>query len=202
MDRVQTGVMFWKRTGKIVLFFSLLIQMIFNFSWAIDSGIPIKPSAPPPLPTRTSTDFFQCQRFFVHQGQRIACDSNVRLDGENLRQTIQDVPQALAELDLYQKNRAKTGKAAYIGTLGLFLAVAGSLISLHYLDSAGNSTQTSDIIRNTSMIGGGGIMVGSFISTLSFIKRNEIHIGKAVNFYNQAHPENPIELQFNTGIHF
>lgn len=202
MDRVQTGVVLWKRTAKIALFFSLLIQIVFNFTWAIDSGIPIKPTALPPLPTRTSTDFFQCQRFFVYQGQQIACDSNIRLDGENLRQTIKEVPQALAELDLYQKNRAKTGKAAYIGTLGLFIAVAGSLISVHYLDSQGNPTPTSDLLRNSSMIGGAGIMIGSFISTLSFIKRNEIHIEKAVNYYNQAHPENPIELQFNTRIHF
>lgn len=194
--------MLWKRTAKACLFFSIWTHLNFLTAFAAQEvSPPKKPTSPPSLITRIPTDSFRCQRFFKYKGQKIACDSNIRFDGENLRPLLEDTPQALAELELYQKNRAELGNAAYIGSLGLFVAIAGSLLSLQYRQE-GNPTNTSISIRNISMIGGSGIIIGSFISTLSFIKTNETHIGNAVNFYNQAHPESPIELQFNTGIQF
>lgn len=202
MNLGRVGMMFWKRTARACLFFSIWAHFIYLSAFAAqDVSIPKKPTAPPTLITRIPTDSFRCQRFFKYKGQKIACDSNIRSDGENLRPFLENIPQALAELELYQKNRAELGKAAYVGSLGLFVAIAGSLLSLQYRQD-GNPTNTSISIRNISMIGGAGIMIGSFISTISFIKTNETHIGNAVNFYNQAHPESPIELQFNTGIQF
>lgn len=203
VDREEA--LLWKRTGKSVLFLSwmatLISSLILTSAWAKAPGIPKQPTIPPPLTTQIPRDSFRCQRFFLYKGQRLHCDSNIRLDGENLRPILEDVPEAAAELDLYQKNRAEIGNAAYIGTLGLFVAIAGSLLSLQYRE-AGNPTHTSQAIRTISMLGGAGIMIGNFISTLSLIRTNETHIGNAVNAYNRAHPDTPIELQFNTTIQF
>jgi hypothetical protein len=198
-----------KTSGSIavLLFFFTSVNATLtpiHSAWAAAATgpeIPKKPSAPPSLSTRKPTDSFRCQRFYVYQGKRIACDSNIKLDGENLRPLMEDVPQAIAELNLYQTNRLKARSAAYWGTVGLLVMIGGSLLSLRYRDQ-GNPTDTSNTIRTISLFGGGGIMIGSFISALSFIKTNETHIGNAVNFYNQAHPEAPIQLQFNTAISF
>ena len=164
-------------------------------------GIPKKPSAPPSLTVKPPSDTFRCQRFFVYQHKKIACDSNIQLDGEQLRPLMEGVPQATAELDLYQKNRVEIRQAAYIGSVGLLVMVTGALLSLHYRDH-GAATNASLSIRSAAIIGGGGIMIGSFLSALSFIKNNETHLGNAVNYFNEAHPDTPIELQFNTGINF
>lgn len=165
--------------------------------------IPTTPSAPPSLdkPSRPQSDAFQCQRSFVHKGKVMSCDSNIRLDGEKLRPILRDTPLAVSELNEYQRTRTRIRSAAYLGTLGLVVMIAGSLFSLRYKEN-GSATDTSNAVRNVSLLTGGGIAAGSFLSALSLIKTNEAHLGNAVSIYNSAHPESPIELRFSTEIGF
>ncbi|MCM2279637.1 MAG: hypothetical protein NDJ89_16305 [Oligoflexia bacterium] len=164
--------------------------------------IPTRPSAPPALTVKGPSDAFQCQRYFTYKGQTIGCDSNIRLDGEKLRPIIKDIPEAVAELDLYQQNRLKIRTAAYTGTFGLGFFLIGLLLSGNHKAPDGKLDDTGRTLLNLALIGGGGITGGSFLYALSFIRTNEAHLANAVTLHNQARPDSPIELQFSTGISF
>lgn len=200
-----------------ILIFTLLAFLGFSLnpqdSWAAPSSsiaqkdlkksppIPSTPSAPPPLAPPPPSDSFRCQRFFVYKGETISCDSNIRLDGEKLRPIIKDVPAAVAELDQYQKNRLSVRNAAYLGTFGFVVALAGYFIS-NGMKQNGELTGDAIAVRNTMVLGGGAVAVGSFLYALSFIKTNERHLDNAVNEYNRARPDAPIQLQFSADIAF
>ncbi|MCM2322165.1 MAG: hypothetical protein NDJ90_02780 [Oligoflexia bacterium] len=173
-------------------------------AWAApeDLSIPQKPSAPPPLTVKGPADGFRCQRYFSHQGKVLTCDSYTRIDAENLRPVIQNVPAAVSELNLYQRNRFRVRNAAYTGSLGLLVILGGWILSNGHRGASGNLNATGRSILNFSLIGGAAITGGSFLYAISFIKTNETHLGNAVTLYNQAHPESPIELHFTTGISF
>lgn len=166
------------------------------------SEIPTRPSAPPLVAPKPPEDAFQCGRYYVHQGKTIRCDSMIRFDGEGLRPIIQDVPEAISELNAYQRNRFKVRNSAYVGTFGIMLAVAGVLLSERFRDANGAPTPTSDSVRTASLIGGLGMTVGGFLYAISSIKTNEAHLGRAVELYNKARPDSPIQLQFSTAIEF
>jgi hypothetical protein len=168
-----------------------------------EADIPSTPSAPPNLVRQAPYDAFRCERQFVFQGKKLLCDSNTRLDAERLRPIIFEVPEAVAELDLYQRNRRKVRNAAYFGTMGLAIAVASTFVAQQFFsDSTGGLTQSGRTIKSVMVYTGAGISVGSLVFALSFNKANEAHIGRAVQNYNAARPDNPIELQFSTGISF
>lgn len=164
-------------------------------------AIPKTPSAPAFVAPVTPVDPFRCERNFTHKGEVLGCDSNIRLDGEKLRPIVQSVPEAAAELDLYQRNRLSLRNAAYIGTLGVVVMIAGSLLSLNYREN-GVATDTSNAIRQISLIGGGTIAAGGFLYGLSANQGNETHLQNAVGHYNKANPQTPIQLQFSTGMTF
>lgn len=164
--------------------------------------IPRRPSAPPPLAPKGPPEVFRCQRQFVHDGKDLPCDSYVRMDGQGLRPILQSVPEALSELETYQGNRKKIRNAAYAGTLGLATLVVGVLVSTQFRDSSGNPTPTSEMIHDLSIIGGGGLAAGGFLYALSFIKTNETHLANAVDYYNRAKPDSPIQLKFTAEMNF
>ena len=110
---------------------------------------------------------------------------------------MRDVPAALAELDIYKSNREKVRNAAYLGSLGLLAIIAGIIISHPPIDAGGTIRPGGYM-----MFGGLGLSVNSLIYGLSMIENNETHISNAVQHYNAAHPENPIELQFSTKLNF
>ena len=164
--------------------------------------VPTTPSAPPQLRPRGPSDIYRCQRYFIYDGKVYGCDSNIGQDAERLRPLLEPVPEAIAELDQYQANRARIRTAAYVGTSGLLLMILGNFVSTRFYDSNNAPTDTSNLIRSAALIGGAGVMAGSFVYALSYGRENEKHLGRAVELYNTVRPNKSIELQFSTQLHF
>lgn len=131
-------------------------------------------------------------------GKKLECDSNVGKDAERLRPLFQDIPKALTELDTYQANQQKMRYAAYLGTLGFIAVIAGVLINHPPFDAVSGAPKPGAYV----MFGGMGLAVNSMIYGLSVAKTNEAHLANAVQYYNAAHPERRIELQFSTKVNF
>ena len=148
--------------------------------------IPQKPRKPPPVHQKIPMNIPHCERIMLYQGKNQEIDSDLGNDAEHLKRLVQDVPSAVAELDAYQENRRKVKLAAYIGSAGLILAGAGLI--------AGS---------NKGLAYGGALLTaGSFGFGLGLLQSNENHLKNAVQNYNSAHPEKPIEFQFSAGFHF
>lgn len=169
-----------------------------------ESEIPSQPSAPPTTgKAPVSGELFRCQRTFVHQGKILGCDSNLRLDAERLRPFLSKVPAAEAELDAYQSNRRSLRKLAYIGTAGLGITLLGLFISSQFYQGTQNKLTSQGVaFRNITTLTGLGIAAGSLIYGFSLISRNEKLLGHSVSLYNEAFPNDRIELQFSTGFQF
>jgi hypothetical protein len=160
--------------------------------------IPKKPSTPPTLTQKAPKQIPHCERYYLYLGKRLECDSNLGRDGENLRAIMHDVPSAIAELDIYQDNLKKVQYAAYFGTGGLLTVVGGALISRPPVDPSSGALKPGGYI----MLAGAVVILNSLLYGLSLVKTNESHLSNAVNYYNSAHPERPIELQFSTQVNF
>ncbi len=161
-----------------------------------EEEIPKNPNAPPTLTQKTPSEMPHCERYFVYQGEILECDSHLGRDGERLKRIIQDVPSALAELDLYQVNQERVKWTAYLGTLGLLVGIAAFVFGRPAFDSG------APTLGGYFMLGGLGLTANSWIYGLSLQKVNESHLGRAVEYFNVAHPEQPITLEFSTQIHF
>ena len=170
--------------------------------------IPSTPSAPPGLVQKRAPTIAHCERYFLYQGKKIECDSNLGSDAENLRPLMKDIPSAVSELDTYQNNRWMARNLAYLGTAGLLILVAGTMFGNEkYIDTSpgtnnGKEGDRLNLMGRYLFYGGAGIAGGSGIYGFSLVRGNEAHIGNAVGHYNRVNPGNPIELQFSTGIHF
>ncbi len=179
---------------------AILALVTFYFSAVGSSAELIQiqaPNAPPALGRQPpAVKSFSCQRQYLYRGNRLDCDSNLHRDGENLRPLIADVPAAIAELDQYQRNQKSLKKLAYIGTLGLVMFSVGMLLK----DRAEGNNKI--VIRNLVAYPGLALIGGSFLYGLTVLSTNEDHLTRAVDHYNQIHPEDRIELQFSTGLDF
>jgi hypothetical protein len=160
------------------------------------SGVPDKPFAPPTLRRPEMKDAFHCERTFLYKGRTYGCDSYVQRDAERLRIFVSDVPEATSEIDTYQRNRKNVRTAAYVGSVGILIAIAGILV--------GPLITSSDVgrsdIRTVSTYLGGGITLGSIAFGFVTLNNNESHVDRAVALHNEAHPKTPIVLQFSTGF--
>jgi hypothetical protein len=154
-----------------------------------EAPIPHLPSAPPQLFERTPPDTFRCQRFYLYQGKKLGCDSNLGADAERLRPILSLVPESLADLDDYQHTQRMLTTTAYIGSVGLVVLLAGLL--------GGGGTG-----KKIMYLGGGGLFLGSIAYGLAALRTNESKLGDAIEEFNRARPNDPIQLQFNTGIIF
>lgn len=175
-------------------------------------AIPKTPSPPPDISSKAPSDIFRCERYYTYKGEKLTCDSTAAADGEKLRPLMMDSPDALTELDTYQRNRRRLRSAAYIGTGALLAILATSFAKQRYSDAAKNATVGDNdsvatfqaqadffnILYWTSI----GIGVGTVVFGVSMLQTNEAHLGSAVQHYNHAHPTQPIELQFSTEIPF
>ena len=183
-----------------------MIVMVPTHSFAVEKSayereeaqIPKKPSPPPQLAPRIGKSKPQCERYFLYQGKKMECDSYLGGDAERLRPLFADVPSALAELDAYQANLKKMKLAAYIGTAGILVIIAGIVISRPIVDPGSGALKPGGYVA----LGGFGLSLNSLIYGFSLKRTNEIHLGNAVQYFNAAHPDRPIELQFNTQINF
>lgn len=135
-----------------------------------------------------------CKREFLYEGQLRRLDSFDCKNAEHLRPLIQGIPQAVAELDAYQKNRKNLVGAAYIGTIGLVaMILANNLL---------RNDKVGDLGENIARYGGIGLLGGSALFSLVILQTNESHLTKAVTYHNQANPDRAIELQFSTEFTF
>jgi hypothetical protein len=153
--------------------------------------IPTAPSAPPALFNRAPPQTFQCQRSYTFEGKNYSCDSNLRSDGEKLRPLLEQTPDAVAQLDEYQRSQQALKTTAYVGTAGLILLIAGAV-----------SGSPNGFVRGSMLIGGLIIMEESFRYGYLERERNEAMLGNAVQTYNKANPDKTIQLKFSTGVNF
>lgn len=84
---------------------------------------------------------------------------------------------------------------AYIGAISLGLALAG--FATDHPPFRGGVRPGGYFV-----LGGLGLGVAGFGFALGIRRANEFHLGRAVEAYNQARPDKPIELQFSTEINF
>ena len=190
----------------------ILALVAAPFAYGADPQIfepPSKPSAPPSLTKKAPKDVFTCTRYFSYHGKILSCDSQLHRDGEGLRSVIQDVPPAVNELNTYQSTRRGLQTTAYVGSIGMFLLlqslIAGGLISNLFFketDANGNKSisNAGQEFNRISRVGGAMIAVGSVTYGLTVLHRNEQHLDNAVHFYNDVHPDNPIELKVSAGF--
>jgi hypothetical protein len=159
--------------------------------------IPQNPSQPEGLIQKQPTFYSHCERFFLFQGKKIECDSNLGWDAESLRPIVQSVPQALAELDRYQANRKEVLISGYLATSAVVLIGLGLSFS---------GGQPLDPSTGAVTLGGGVVLagltlgMGAIIHGIGSVTLNEGHIEKAVHYYNEVHPTERIELQFKTDL--
>ncbi len=175
---------------------SLIRRLSLMSSEAGISQIPQQPSQPPGLIQKKVINYSHCERYFLLDGKRYECDSNLGRDAERLRSIVQDVPLALAELDTYQKNLRDVRVSGYLVTSALVLVVLGLIFSQAQPFNPANGGLTPG---GGFILGGLTLGIGSIIHGVSTIHVNEQHIDRAVHYYNAVHPERPVELQFDTG---
>ena len=137
-----------------------------------------------------------CDRPFIYRGEVYSADSPQAQDGSTLKEFVKSVPEANAILEEYQSNRGKSRLSAYTGTVGLLLAVLAGPISKLFDDS----NRTS--VRSGLQVGGLAIAAGGFFYSFTLLRTNEYLLPKAVDAYNQAKPNDGIELKFTTGWSF
>jgi hypothetical protein len=153
-----------------------------------EAKIPQTTTTPPQMLRRSPKDVPHCERYFECKNKKAEVDSNLGYDAETLKFTVKDTPAALAELNIYQENRQQIKAAAYIGTLGLLMIGTGLIVG----EGAG-----------PYLFYGGIAVAGTFyVYGLNKLRVNESHIENAVRYYNMAHPEKRIQLQFSTEFNF
>jgi hypothetical protein len=167
---------------------------------SIYSGVPGQPIAPPTLKRPVMKDAFQCERTFLYKGRTYGCDSYVQRDAERLRIFVSDLPEATSEIDTYQRNRKNVRTAAYVGSVGLLIALAGFIAYRGFQNPDGSTSSTGIAIRTVTATGGLGLTLGSVFFGYFSLLNNESHLDRAVALHNEAHPNTPIVLQFSTGF--
>ena len=139
---------------------------------------------------------FLCQRHFQWKGKKRPLDSYHQQDAENLRPILDRSPKALKQLQMYQEKQTSIDAAAYLGTIGLAIALGG-----HFLGKRFKGKQKSQI-QTISMISGLSITAGSLIYSFGSMHSSKSHLKKAVEIYNENHPKTPIELKLEAGVRF
>lgn len=147
---------------------------------------------PPSLGRPVPENPFQCERLLRHKGQILSCDTHMSNDGEGLRPIFKNTPEALDELDLYQRNRKRVRIGGYTGTFGIFLFLANPLIA----NLVTSDQSKRDSLKTTLRFTGLGITLGSAVYGISYLKANEEHLNRAVERYNDKNPEQKIEFLF------
>ena len=137
-----------------------------------------------------------CERPFVYGGEAYNVDSPQAQDAANLRTFVQSVPESDELLKSYQRRRELSKLSAYTGTIGILALALAPRIS----KSVAPDSQAS--LKSILQISGLALTIGGFAYSFALLRTNEALIPKAVNAYNQAKPEDPIELKFEAGWSF
>lgn len=137
-----------------------------------------------------------CDRPFSYRGDVYNVDSPQAQDASNLRSFAQSVPESDELLKSYQRRRELSKLSAYTGTIGILALAFGPRIA----KSVAPDSQAS--LKSILQISGLALTIGGFAYSFAILRTNESLIPRAVNAYNQAKPEDPIELKFETGWNF
>ncbi len=151
---------------------------------------------PNPLRRPKAVRQIGCERPFVYRGEVYTVDSPQAQDASNLRTFVQSVPESDELLKSYQRRRDLSKLSAYTGTIGILALALAPRISR----SVATDSQSS--LKSILQISGLALTIGGFAYSFALLKTNETLIPRAVNAYNQAKPEDPIELKFEAGWSF
>lgn len=199
MSPTRTGprrILSWLLIANLFLLFPFQHSKIHRAAFSAP-----RTEAPPPpgkpltpvviKPVAIPTDVLRCERKYLYQGQAMSCDSPGGSDGEGLRTVLAEEPAAITELNRYQAARKNLKITGYTGTLGLLAALIGASFS-----DPGSSS------RNILVTGGLGVTAASFFFGANSLNNNEARLSNAVDIFNRAHPDRPIELRFRTPVSF
>ncbi|NBU21017.1 hypothetical protein EBS43_06350 [bacterium] len=188
--------------------FRRLLPLILGFPYLCHAGvstfelemrqIPTQPSQPPMFVKPEPHFVPPCARFCILNHRKFEVDSFLAVDAERLKPVFEDVPQAMSELQTYQNNRAQLRTSAYLGTAALLLLGTGLMMQRTPVDVNSGVIQPNGYLILT----GATLGIGTIVHLISTLATNDLHIEHAIKYYNQAHPEKPIEPLFSTGIHF
>lgn len=156
--------------------------------------IPTQPKAPSLGPQHLPTTLPHCERNVVVNNKVMEIDSNLGNDAGHLRTLVADVPEALAEVEKYQDNKRMIRNLAYLGSAGLALMAVGFL----FVGSQNRLILTGKTLGELGL----GITVGSFLFGFGKLYLNESHLTNAIQYYNDAHPDSPIQMEFHTRFEF
>jgi len=180
------------------------VLMLFLMFSTVSSAFELDPALRSPCqtgipsPLRKPKDItpLGCDRPFLYRSEVYSTDPPQAQDASTLKYFVQTVPEAKSILDGYQSARNKSKMGAYIGTLGALMFILSNPIANQF------NASTRDTVRNSVRLGGIVLATGGFFFTFAYLHDNESKIPKAVEAYNKAKPNDPIELQFNTGWSF
>lgn len=176
---------------------AVLPSLVAPLSWAdpIPNPSPAESiKRPAQLGMKTPDRAFRCDRMIKWKKETLPCDSPLLWDGENLRPIMANTPDAIFELDQYQRGRRALRGAAYVGTVGVVFALANSLIA-GLITPKGHDLRKSDT-ESTLRYGGIGLTAGAVIFGYTMLRSNEQHLDSAIVKYNSAQPGTPIEVLF------
>jgi hypothetical protein len=151
---------------------------------------------PNPLRRPKAVRQIGCERPFVYRGDVYTVDSPQAQDASTLRSFVQSVPESDELLKSYQRRRDLSKLSAYTGTIGILALALAPRIS----KSVASDSQSS--LKSILQISGLALTIGGFAYSFALLKTNETLIPQAVNAYNRAKPEDPIELKFEAGWSF
>ncbi len=155
-------------------------------------------TAPPQLAPDKVIKPIGCLRRARWGDEEVPCDAFHRKNAEYLRPIVRDIPAALAALNDYQSSRDNAKLGAYTGSLGLFVALTGWIISTQISD-----IETSNKIRSYTTFGGLSLTMGSVVYSLAALSASESHLDRAVLEYNNARPSKPLSIiEIKTRIFF
>ncbi len=137
-----------------------------------------------------------CDRPFVYRNEIYSADPPQVQDASTLKYFVRDVPEANKILEDYQSARIRSRISAYTGTLGLFLVIFSGPLGNQFNKS--NPASLTSTLRFSGM----ALAAGGFIYSITLIRTNDSLIPRAVQTYNRAKPDDPIELKFTTGWSF
>lgn len=158
--------------------------------------VPVRPNAPPQLARKYDIEAFGCKRQYTLAGHYMPLDSFHRQDAEKLRPIVSDIPDAINSLNAYQDNKRTLKTLGYVGTAGIVIAVAGAFLAGEIDTYEGDPHRPSPIVRYSPMFAGIGIVVGTILYGLIRLDSNEDNLADTVKYYNEAHPSQPVKLDF------
>ncbi len=104
------------------------------------------------------------------------------MDGEGLRVVLRKNPDSEEILNSYQHHLRTSKIPAYFGTAGLLSLIIGPI----YASTLDESPLGKRDTRYISLLGGAGVLFGSYFWGIWNINKNEKRLVGAVDGYNQA----------------